>query len=164
MHLIQKGHRHIAIVGSMPDGYPSIQARRQGYLRAIQEHGLTPEFVDCDHGLEESAPVAEAFLRQNKRTTAVFCANDEVAISVMRVAQSLGLNIPQDLSLVGFDNIQLAHLVVPALTTMRVDKMGMGRLAAQHLSNRIQYPEAGYVKSVIKPSLIQRDSVAPISD
>ncbi len=164
LHLIQNGHRQIAIVGSTPQGYPSIQERRSGYLRAMQEHGLTPEFVDCYHNLDSAAPVAEAFLRENERITAVFCANDEVAISVMRAAQRLGLSIPQDLSVVGFDNIQLAHLVHPALTTMRVDKMGMGRLAAQLLSNRIQYPEAGYVKSVIQPNLIERDSVANIND
>lgn len=164
LHLIQNGHRHIAIAGSMPDGYPSIQERRNGYLRALQEHGLMPEFVDCYHNLDSAAPVAEAFLRENGRITAVFCANDEVAISVMRAAQSLGMSIPQDLSVLGFDNIQLAHLVSPALTTMRVDKMGMGRLAAQLLSNRIQYPEAGTIKSVIQPSLIERDSVAILND
>jgi LacI family transcriptional regulator len=163
-HLIQNGHRYIAMMGSTSDGYPSIQERRNGYLRAVHEHGLTAEFVDCDHTLDSTTPVADAFLRQNERITAVFCANDEVAISLMRVAQSMGIRIPQDLSVVGFDNIQLAHLVAPALTTMRVDKAGMGRLAAQFLSNRIQFPEAGYVKSVIHPSLIERDSVANIKD
>jgi LacI family transcriptional regulator len=164
LHLLQNGHRHVAMVGSMPQGYPSIQERRSGYLRAIKEHGLTPEFVDCYHTIDSATAAAETFLRDNKRVTAVFCANDEVAISLMRVAQSLGINIPQDLSVIGFDNIQLAHLILPALTTMRVDKMGMGRLAGQLLSNRIQYPEAGYVKSVIQPSLIERNSVAKINE
>lgn len=163
-HLIEKGHRHIAMVGSTPHTYPSIQERRNGYLRAIQEHGLTPEFVDCYHTFDHATAAAETFLQKNERVTAVFGANDEAAISVMRVAQAMGLHIPQDLSVIGFDNIQLAHLMAPALSTMRVDKMGMGRLAAQLLSNRIQYPEAGYVKSVIQPSLIERDSVATIKE
>lgn len=163
-HLIQNGHRHIAMMGSMPHSYPSIQERRNGYLRAINEHGLTPVFVDCHHNIDSATTAAEVFLPERGQITAVFGANDEVAISIMRVAQTLEMRIPQDLSVVGFDNIQLAHFVAPALTTMRVDKMGMGRLAAQLLSNRIQYPEAGYVKSVIQPSLIERDSVAIIKE
>jgi LacI family transcriptional regulator len=163
-YLIEEGHRDIVMFGGVAHAFPSIEERRQGYLRAMAHHGLTPRFVDCYHNIEGAYEAALSFLPEMEKTTAVFCANDEVAISVMRVAQSLGIGIPQDLSVVGFDNIQLAQLVSPLLTTMRVDKMGMGRLAAQLLVNRIQHPEAGYVKTVIQPSLVRRESVAAIRD
>lgn len=85
--------------------------------------------------------------------------NDDVAIAAMRTVQNLGREIPHDLSVVGFDNIELAQHFTPPLTTMRVDMMGMGRLVAQLLLNRFEFPEAGQVRTVICPYLVRRDSV-----
>jgi LacI family transcriptional regulator len=101
-------------------------------------------------------------LRQHPEITAVFGCNDDVAIAVIKAAETLGKRVPEDLSVVGFDNIVLAQHVIPPLTTMRVDKMGMGRLAAQTLLNRIEYPEAGWIRGVIIPTLIERQSVRPL--
>jgi LacI family transcriptional regulator len=67
-----------------------------------------------------------------------------------------------DLSIVGFDNIDLASCVTPSLTTMHVDKLGMGRLAMQLLANRIEYPESSPVRVTIRPRLIERSSVRTI--
>jgi LacI family transcriptional regulator len=161
-HLIQQGHRQIAIVGSSPQAYPSILARRAGFLQAIEDHGLQPTFVDCHHHPDEAAPVAAEFLRQTRGVTAVFGVNDEVAIAVIRAAQKMGKQVPQDLSVIGFDNISLAQHITPALTTMRIDKMGMGRLAAQLLLNRIENPEMGQTTTIIRPNLIERQSVSTL--
>ena len=89
-----------------------------------------------------------------------FSCNDEIAISLMAQLQNEGQRVPDDISVIGFDNIVLAQHVSPALTTMRVDKMGMGRQAASLLVNRIEYPQSALVKSLIRPQLIERDSVA----
>jgi LacI family transcriptional regulator len=70
--------------------------------------------------------------------------------------------VPDDLSLVGFDNIDLASCVSPPLTTMHVDKIGMGRLAVQLLVNRIEHPETSPVQAVVRPRLIKRSSVRTI--
>ncbi len=161
-YLIENGHQHIAIVGSLPRSYPSIQERRGGYLRAMIERRLEPGFVDCHLDPNSAVPATVAYLEQHPEVTAVFCCNDEIAIGVMGAMQALGKGVPQDLSIVGFDNIVLAQHVTPALTTMRVDKKGMGRLAAQLLFNRLEYPEAGQVCTVIRPSLIERQSVRRI--
>ena len=163
-YLIQNGHRHIVIAGSLPHSYPSIQMRREGYLRAIKQHGLPPYFVDGHHYPDEIGPKAYQFLQKHPEVTAVFACNDDVAITVMQAAQSLGKDVPNDISIIGFDNITLAQRVTPTLTTMRVDKMGMGRLASQLLLNRLEYPQSGKVQAVIHPSLIERQSVKTVNN
>ena len=80
----------------------------------------------------------------------------------MDVARDLGRHVPDDLSIVGFDNIDLAGCVSPPLTTMHVDKIGMGRLAVELLVNRIEYPESSPVRAAVRPSLIERSSVRTI--
>ena len=77
----------------------------------------------------------------------------------MEVAQALDRRVPNDLSVVGFDNIDLAKRVSPPLTTMHVDKVGMGKLAVQLLVNRVEYPESSPVTAVIRPHLVERSSV-----
>lgn len=159
-HLIARGHRRIAIVGSEPEAFPSIQERRAGYLQAMGEADLPPCIVDCPLHPDAAAPAVTALLHAEPEVTAIFGCNDEVAIAAMRAAQALGRAIPTDLSVVGFDNIAITQHVTPTLTTMRVDKMGMGRLAAQLLINRITHPQAGPVRGIICPQLIERHSVA----
>jgi LacI family transcriptional regulator len=158
-HLIEHGHQHIAIVGSLPQAYPSICERRQGYVRAMAEQGFESHFVDCHLEADEAVPIVTAYLREHPEISAIFSCNDEVAISLIVQLQNEGRRIPDDISVIGFDNIMLAQHVSPALTTMRVDKMGMGRQAASLLVNRIEYPQSALIKSLVRPQLIERDSV-----
>ena len=160
-YLIQQGHRHIGLVAGHPQAYPSIQERRRGYIQALQDNGISGRyFADCHivNGNEIQSATTD-LLQRYPRITAVFGANDEVAITVMEAAQTLGLRIPSDLSVVGFDDIDLADCVSPSLTTMHVDKVGMGRLAVQLLVNRIKYPHSSPVTAVIRPHLVERNSV-----
>jgi DNA-binding LacI/PurR family transcriptional regulator len=160
-YLIQRGHRHIGLVGTCPDGYPSLRERRLGYIQALKEHGLTETYcVDCAPKKEVALEVAMQFLSQHPQVTAIFGCNDEIALATMRAAQALGRRVPEDLSVVGFDDIDLAQHVNPALTTMHVDKAGMGRMAVQLLINRVEHPDAEPVTSVICPRLIERESVS----
>ena len=161
-HLIRNGHRHIGIIGSLPDAYPSVRERRDGYLQALRDYDLRPYFADCVLHPSVVEPYVTDLLTTHPEVTAIFGCNDDVAIASMRVAQRLGRRIPQDLSVVGFDNIELSQVVLPGLTTMQVDMMEMGRLAAQLLQNRLEYPEAGRVRLIICPRLVERDSVAAI--
>jgi LacI family transcriptional regulator len=158
-HLIEAGHRQIAIVGSQPEAYPSIQERREGYLRALADNDLEPYFADCYLYPEKVPQAVTDLLNSHPDVTALFACNDTVAIAAIQKAQELGRHVPDDLSVVGFDNIELAQHVAPPLTTMRVDMMGMGRLAAQLLMNRYEFPEAGRVRTIICPRLVSRASV-----
>jgi LacI family transcriptional regulator len=165
-YLIECGHRHIGLVGSLPTTYPSIEERRRGYLRALREHGIAPPYFADSHIPPDQAAEATAdLLRRFPRITALFCCNDALAIAVMQAAQALGRAVPGDLSIVGFDDIDLAAHVTPALTTMRVDKLSMGRLAVQLLVNRATFPATGRVTTVLRPALVKRRSVAaPVTE
>ena len=158
-HLIDQGHCHIALLGSLPDAFPSVAERRAGYCQAIQECELVPYFWDCPLWPKAAHEAAHNYLAQPSPVTAVFGCNDTVTIALMQVAQSQGRTIPQDLSVIGFDNIELAQHTTPPLTSIWVDQMGMGRQAAQLLLNRIEYPAAANVQTLIRPQLVQRQSV-----
>ncbi len=162
-HLLRQGHTKIAILGSQPHAFPSILERRKGYVSALTDAGLTPYFWDCPLWPDAAAEAAQIYLAQQPEITAIFACNDAVAIALLRVAQAQKRTVPVALSVIGFDNIDLAQHTAPALTTMRVDKAGMGRLAAQLLINRIEYPAAAPVQVRIRPQLIQRQSVAACS-
>lgn len=161
-YLIEHGHRHIGMVGGHPQAYPSLRERRQAFVQTLSAHGLACTAV-ADTGLNPQAAMAATgqLLQDHPELTALFGVNDEVAIAAMRAAQSLGRRVPDDLSVIAFDDIELAQHVSPALTTMKVDKVGMGRLAVQLIGNRLEFPESERVIAVLKPRLIERASVAP---
>ncbi len=162
-HLIAHGHQHIGIVGSLARAYPSIRERRRAYVDALQEHGLTATyFADCHLQREAAFAVTTQLLQQQPQITALFGVNDDMAIAAMRAAQTLGKRVPQDISVIGFDDIDLAHLTVPALTTMQVDKISLGRTAVQTLLNRVQSPESPRMTVELRPRLIERQSVRDI--
>jgi LacI family transcriptional regulator len=162
-YLIEHGHRHIAIVGSQQRAYPSIRERRRAYVDALQDHGITETYyADC-HLLKEEAYLAVTrVLQDNPQLTAVFCVNDDIATATIRAAHGLGRRLPQDLSITGFDDIDLAHLTHPPLTTMQVDKINMGRMAVQVLLNRVQSPDLPRVTMALRTRLIERQSVRDI--
>lgn len=162
--LIQKSHRHIGIVGSLPDAYPSVRERREGYLRALADYGLEPLFADCILHPSVVEPYVTDLLTRHPEVTAILGCNDDVAIAAMRTAQRLGRRVPADLSVIGFDNIEMSQAVLPRLTTMRVDMMGMGRMAAYMLLNRAEHPEAGLARTIISPDLVERESVTTCPD
>jgi len=160
-YLIERGHRHMGIVGTCPDGYPSLRERRQGYIQALKDHGLTQTyFTDCAPHKDAAFEATTQLLSQYPQISAVFGCNDEIALAAMRAAQALGRPVPEELSVIGFDDIDLAHHVTPSLTTMRVDKAGMGRMAVKLLINRVEFPDAERVTSVIRTRLIERESVS----
>lgn len=158
-HLIAHGHRRIAYVSPAPESDPNFHQRRNGYLKALREHRLEPVAAPMTH--DDAADAARSLLRRHPDVTALFGCNDAFAIEAMRVAQALGRRVPEDLSVIGFDDIELATHVTPALTTMAVDKVTMGRLAVQSLAYRLEWPEAVKILTVLPPHLIERESVAP---
>jgi LacI family transcriptional regulator len=163
-HLLDRGHRHIGLVGSHTKAYPSIEERRNGYLQALADRDVADQYVAECHLINTAEIVAAttALLRRHPQITAIFGVNDEVAIAVMDVARNLGRQVPDDLSVVGFDDIDLASCISPSLTTMHIDKIEMGRLAVQLLANRVEYPESSPIKVIIRPRLIERSSVCSL--
>jgi LacI family transcriptional regulator len=159
-YLIALGHRQIGLVGSMPNTYPSIRERRKGYLRALKHHNITQPYIENsalsrDGGYQATLDL----LRRSPEITAIFACNDESAFGVYDAARVLGLRIPQDLSVIGFDDIDFAANVTPPLTTVRIDKKFMGRLAVQMLMERAASPERPVLTTTISTILVKRGSV-----
>ena len=159
-YLIENGHEHIGLVGSQPDAYPSILERRQGYLLALDQHGIDHTYIE-DSALDRADAFAATLrlLKRHPDITALFACNDNVAIGAMNAVREFGMSIPDDISIVGFDDIDIAQEVMPPLTTMHVDKVFMGAMALRHLRDRAADPYRPPVKALIGTHLIERSSV-----
>jgi len=167
-YLIEKGHTDIGYIGPGEHAYPSFRERREGYLNSLQRHNISRKYLlDCPVYRTDIAAAANAvkLVRQYPLITALFAVNDDIAISTMYGLIQAGYKIPDQISIVGFDDIHLSETVVPSLTTMRLNKQSMGRLAVQLLVNQAIQPESGMVTSVFQPTLVERNSVAirPVS-
>jgi len=158
-HLVARGHREIAILGTAPQAFPSILQRRRGYEQIMAENGLRDHYIDTPYWPPESAgAVGVSYLQSHSEITAVFCANDAVAVALLQAARQAGISVPGRLSVVGFDDIDLAGFVSPALTTMSVDKVGMGRIAVTLLAHRLELGKECVTQTLVRPQLIERES------
>lgn len=162
-YLIDCGHTKIGLIGSTPDAYPSIRERRKGYTRALKQAHIDATYIENGPLTREGGyQTTLNLLRRAPEITAIFACNDNVAIGVMNAAQELKLKIPDDLSVVGFDNIDLAEQVSPALTTVHVHKTLMGALAVSHLRDQLEREERASLTTVISTKLVVRDTVRVI--
>ena len=132
-HLLALGHRHIAWVGGAP-GYVHSISRLAAYRRVLRRAGLQPgPETRGDFTGESGARATRRLLELDEPPTAVLYANDLMAVAGMSVARERGLRLPRDLSVIGFDDIELAAHLVPPLTTIRQDPAPWGRAAAELL-------------------------------
>jgi DNA-binding LacI/PurR family transcriptional regulator len=158
-HLVEMGHRHIGLIGSIPGAHPSILERRQGYLDALHYYGLTSYIEDSNPDRQSAHDGTVRLLKRAPQITAIIGCNDQIALAATKAANELGLHVPEDISIVGFDNIDIAAEVRPALTTVAVDKALLGVLGVQSLLNRYANPDYPAINTVVGTRLIQRDSV-----
>ena len=162
-HLHELGHRRIATITGMIESRPGID-RLKGFRAAIQELGLAyrDEYVAYGDFYSESGRAATArLLAQPERPTAIFAASDLMALGAVRAATEAGLSVPEDLSVVGFDDIQIAPHVNPPLTTVRQDKAGLGAAAADALISLIEGGADTTGLTMLPVELIARGSTAP---
>ncbi len=159
-YLVEKGHRHIGLIGSEVDSYPSLKERRNGYLRAMKENNLSQIYI-ANFNINRSNGYNEtlALLQEYPHITALFCVNDDAGSFAIRAANTLGKRVPADISIIGYDDTYIALNTHPALTTMRVDTVAMGRAAVHLLSLRIENPDSAHMSLIIHTTLIERDSV-----
>ena len=127
-HLIALGHRHIAHISGCPDS-PMTFSRRAGFLQAMADAALTVgpgQIVDGGFTLEAGESAMALLLQQAPRPSAVFAANDEAAIGAIKAIKNAGLNVPADISVIGFDDQRLARIYDPGLTTVHVPAFELG--------------------------------------
>lgn len=159
-HLIGLGHRRIGFISNAPLSYAGAYERFAGYRAALGEHDLPldDDLVRTAVFVPQSGRAAmEALLAQPDRPTAVFAASDVVALGAMSAIQAAGMGIPEDIAVVGFDDIFLAAHACPPLTTVRVPAYGLGWTAADVLITLIEGDEE--VSSVtLETELVIRES------
>lgn len=159
-HLFSLGHRKIAFINGMLRSRPG-HDRFIGYRQALDSVGLPyrQDYVlHSDFTAENGYAGMRQLLDLADPPTAVFCAADTMAFGAIRALHEAGLRVPQDVAVVGFDDIEMASLFIPALTTVRQDKDGLGSLAGEALVRMIEEP--GFVPpgTVVPTQLIIRES------
>lgn len=161
-HLIAAGHRHIGLIAG-PHGFRSAFERQSGYEEALRAAGLPVQrtlIVQGDYRFESGMRAAEQLLDLAPRPTAVFSSNDEMAAGVFHVARQRGLDVPRDLSIVGFDDTPIASHIWPPLTTVRWPIATMARAAAVKLVGDAGKGHGDGEASLFVSTLIRRASVA----
>jgi DNA-binding LacI/PurR family transcriptional regulator len=164
--LLAAGHRRIMHVARRHR--LSVQRRFDGFKVALEEAGIVfdpqAHLIDLlDMGQE--IPLAQRAIRDALRdarldgVTALFCVTDVIAISVMRRLQSEGFRVPEDISIIGIDDISIATHCRPPLTTLRIDRVELGRLGVQQLMRRIADPDASVLRLDLGAGLIERGTV-----
>ena len=137
--------------------------RWDGYRKCLRENGMAYDnryLVQTTYGLESGRKGIQKMLRIDPSPTAVFCSNDYLAIGVMEGARKMGLRLPGDLSIVGFDNIPLASYVTPGLDTIHLPAYQMGTLGVAALLDRIENGSTPPVHRLLELELIVRGSVS----
>jgi DNA-binding LacI/PurR family transcriptional regulator len=160
-HLIALGHRRIAYIGDR-QGFQSDAERLQGYREALDEAGIieVPELICHGDGkAEQGKSKTRMLLDLADPPTAIFCYNDMSALGALRAARLRGVDVPRDLSVVGFDDLFIASYTTPALTTVRQPKHAMGRKAMEILL-AILSGGAAESRFTMKGELIVRESTA----
>ena len=160
-HLIERGHRRIGFVCAKPS-LSLTQERLSGYRQVLAEAGLSldPALVRLELSFDKSAgdTSVRELLQLEPRPTAIFVASDTMAIGAYQAARALGLTIPRDVALVGYDDISPAAVLEPPLTTIRTAFEDFGRLGAQLLLDLIDGRVEAPQRVVIAPKLILRQS------
>jgi LacI family transcriptional regulator len=164
-HLIAYGHRRIAFING-PHSVPWCLSRFEGLRAGVAAEGLDPDAVIVEipigHMTAHSAePATEQLLALPDRPTAVFCVNDLVALGILKQLSQRGMHVPQDFSMVGFDDSYFAAQISPSLTTIRQQPYALGKRAVELMMARNPSKEVQTV--LFEPELIERDSVARIS-
>lgn len=155
-HLADLGHRDIVHL-SGPAGNQEAAARRAGYVAAMARRGLPPRVIEGDFMEESGTAAALQLLLQTALPDALFAANDMMAIGAMIALRDAGIAVPEGIAIAGFDDIPLARMVSPGLTTMRVDIAGLGSRAVVRLADLIDGAEVTGVEPSL-PELVPRRS------
>jgi LacI family transcriptional regulator/LacI family purine nucleotide synthesis repressor len=164
-YLLENGHRRIGFIGPV-DTALSVYERWCGYTLALRRAGLESRPEDLILGerhtfrlLDTPETLGPYLAGRDTYPTAWFCAGDRIAIALIHVLNDLGLKVPEDISVMGFDDIAAAQMVLPRLSTVRVDRKQMGRLAVE----RLLAPQGEEVVShSVSGTLVVRDSVKTI--
>ena len=163
--VLARGHRRIGVISGIVEGNDRAADRLKGLKDAVQAQGLDPADlleIQTPYGIETAERAMETLMQAAPRPTVVMCGNDVLAAGALRAARLMGLSVPQDVSVTGFDDIELARIVTPALTTVHLPHRDMGTKAATALialvEGALEVPAAVKLDTVVT----LRDSLGPV--
>ncbi|MBX3085464.1 MAG: LacI family DNA-binding transcriptional regulator [Anaerolineae bacterium] len=162
-YLVEKGHRSIAMINAVRSPL-NRRWREQGFRQAMIAHDISPAAIfmlpgdQAETDIEGGYDAAKQLLTQHPKTTAIFCYNDMMAIGALRACQELGRDVPRDCAIIGFDDIAIASIIQPALTTIRINKFELGTAAAHQLLQRLEGRRDTTPRVVLDVDLIVRQS------
>lgn len=161
-HLAALGHRNIAFVRG-PETLHSAQSRLDAFTVSLRECGITPNpawILPGDHTLEGGMAAMQQLLAEKNMPTAVMCSNDMTAIGVLHTMYRAGLRVPDDLSVIGFDNIHIAEVTIPPLTTVQMSRFDLAKAAVTALRACAEGTEKSVQKHEynIRTDLVVRES------
>lgn len=168
-HFHALGHHKIAFIGG-PQNHVSLAQRYKGYVSALEDFGMDvrkewvifAESVEL-HGPEIGYEGTSRLMEMPERPTAIFADNDMTALGVLKALHEKGIKVPEEVSVIGFDNIEVSAHTHPRLTTMHIPKMQMGSLAARRLVDLIQGMDVAPIKTVVYATLVIRDSTTHLA-
>ncbi|MFU0782501.1 MAG: LacI family transcriptional regulator [Thermoanaerobacterium thermosaccharolyticum] len=162
-YLINLGHREIAHITGDMDKLSGF-ARFEGYKKALNEADISYDsrLVVKGNFIEESGYNAAHKLFKKAKPTAIFASNDQMAIGAMQALEEMGYNVPDDVSIIGFDDITISRYVKPALTTMNVSLLQMAELCVENLVKSIEGESEIIAKFLVSAKLVERESCRKI--
>ncbi len=160
--VFELGHRSVGMISAPREGNDRAEARYRGVCAAMSAHGLDPNdlsVIETPYSISGGAQAFCELMRQSSRPTAVLCGNDVLAAGALSMARTLGIRVPDEVSVTGFDDIEIAEIVTPALTTVRVPHGDMGTGAANMLVE-MRNGATDRKITVLDATLVFRDSLA----
>lgn len=162
-HLIELGHKNIGVIAR--DVW-SNRERMRGFKQALAENSLPFfadfEFIEDINHVKAGKGITHKYLQSSNRPTAIFACNDLLAIGAIQAAKECGLHVPEELSIVGFDNTMIATIVEPPLTTIAQPIQNMGNEVMNLMVSMIKGERKEQVRMTLLPSLVQRKSTFPL--
>lgn len=159
--VISAGHRRIGVISGITTGNDRALNRVRGIKDALAASGVDPDaiqLIETPYEIEKGAMAFAQLMNAQDPPTAVMCGNDVLAVGALREAQRMGLSVPGDVSITGFDDIELADIVIPSLTTVHVPHREMGRKAALELIAMVEGRSPG-VSTCIETHIVSRQSL-----
>lgn len=165
-YLLELGHRSFGLIAQTSAFNDRARARQQGVRSTLEDHGYAVRpvhFVEGNWKIEDGIHAFQKIMSTDSPPTAIVCTNDYVALGCIIAAQQMGISIPDDVSVIGFDDIELAHLMAPGLTTMRVPDLEVGSRSARYIIDLLNGRQPGPTEVPLPELIIRGSTAAPRS-
>lgn len=162
-YLLSLGHRDIAHIKGPTDHF-NVAARHEGYLKALQKAGInpSPDYIkEGDWRIDSGERIMSELLELETPPSAVFCCNDHMAIGALKAIKNKGLRVPEDISVIGYDDSEIAKVAIPELTSIQPPLEELGRIGANEILQLIKGKNVQTHHVVVSPKLIMRSSCGP---